>query len=759
MKCPSLPLICSVRGRIIVGFGLLVIILATFAAGSIWLTRQHHSHLTEMEEHADTTALLQEAKLSGSITLTVLQSYLLTGDETTIPEIRAYLAIAEDSITAASATEETWGDEEEIAAFNQLAAGAAFLTETSEQVITLRQSGDVQSATAALEATLPALQQVGLEIDRVTEFERQEVAALRSQADTTGGLAFWFAVIAGGGGAVLALAASVLIARSILKPLRSLESAALAVASGDLEARARPSGPRELANLATSLNQMTESLLDASQRREIMEALRQSEQRFRAAFESSALGTGIVALDGHFQQVNQTWCDMLGYSQEEMTARTFTEVTHPDDVEQSQATARSLTAGETSGITLEKRYLHKAGHVVWAIVSASVVRDAQGNALYMVSQLQDITDRKRAEEALRESEERWRSLVENAPSFISTIDRDGTVLSINRTLPGLTPEQMIGTSVYDYTHPEYRSQARECYERVFQTGEAGSLETAGIRGDGDPFWYVSLVGPIENDGQIVALTIITTDVTDRKRAEEELQRLNRRLEEINASLEERVRERTEELRLANEELQQRNRQLLDARAQAATDSVTGISNHRTFQERIRDEVSRAEINATTVGLIMLDIDGFKAVNDSQGHLSGDEILRQLASTIEDVVGRERAYRYGGDEFAVLLPLTDRRDTARMAERLRQAAERQNNGDGNVITLSLGVASFPEAAGSAEELIYGADAAGRSTPSEHWLPPWWPRTRRPAPMWSGVPGTPSCWRKSWASRKRKHRPCG
>jgi diguanylate cyclase (GGDEF)-like protein/PAS domain S-box-containing protein len=379
-------------------------------------------------------------------------------------------------------------------------------------------------------------------------------------------------------------------------------------------------------------------------------------------------------------------------------------------VEQSQATARSLIAGETSGITLEKRYLHKAGHVVWAIVSASVVRDAQGDALYIVSQLQDITDRKRAEDALRESEERWRSLVENAPSFISTIDRDGTVLSINRTLPGLTPEQMIGTSVYDYTHPEYRSQARECYERVFQTGEAGSLETAGIRGDGDPFWYVSLVGPIENDGQIVALTIIATDVTDRKRAEEELQRLNRQLEEINASLEERVRERTEELRLANEELQQRNRQLLDARAQAATDSVTGISNHRTFQERIRDEVSWAEINATTVGLIMLDIDGFKAVNDSQGHLSGDEILRQLASTIEDVVGRERAYRYGGDEFAVLLPLTDRRDTARMAERLRQAAERQNNGDGNMITLSLGVASFPEAAGSAEELIYGADAA-------------------------------------------------
>jgi diguanylate cyclase (GGDEF)-like protein len=179
------------------------------------------------------------------------------------------------------------------------------------------------------------------------------------------------------------------------------------------------------------------------------------------------------------------------------------------------------------------------------------------------------------------------------------------------------------------------------------------------------------------------LNALERSQAERQRAQEELRLLNERLvkeqqevEALNRSLEAKVRERTKELRLANEELRGRNSELQDARAQAATDALTGLRNHRAFQEKVREEIARAEGNGSPLGLIMMDIDGFKHVNDSRGHLVGDSILRDLASSLTDHVGRESAYRYGGDEFALLLPGVDRRKTATVAEQLRRAVENQ-----------------------------------------------------------------------------------
>jgi diguanylate cyclase (GGDEF)-like protein len=173
---------------------------------------------------------------------------------------------------------------------------------------------------------------------------------------------------------------------------------------------------------------------------------------------------------------------------------------------------------------------------------------------------------------------------------------------------------------------------------------------------------------------------------------------------------EKLEQRERELVRSNDELQQRNRQLVDARTQAATDGLTGLRNHRKFHERVREEVTHAEAEGGNTGLVMLDLDGFKKINDSEGHLAGDEILRKVSVVLAEVAGIQHTYRYGGDEFAVLLPGSDREQTAETAEQMRGAVESRIGGDGLPLTVSLGVAAYPETAGSAEELIYRADAA-------------------------------------------------
>jgi diguanylate cyclase (GGDEF)-like protein len=170
-------------------------------------------------------------------------------------------------------------------------------------------------------------------------------------------------------------------------------------------------------------------------------------------------------------------------------------------------------------------------------------------------------------------------------------------------------------------------------------------------------------------------------------------------------------QRTEELRLSNEELRQRNRQLLDARYQAATDPLTGLLNHRTFHERIKEVVAERLQDGGSASLIMVDIDNFKRVNDLLGHMAGDHVLRDISATIAEVVGEYATYRYGGDEFAILLPEAGRSEAFSVADRiLKSVKTRVRSQDGDKATISLGVACFPDWASSAEELLYRADMA-------------------------------------------------
>ncbi len=157
---------------------------------------------------------------------------------------------------------------------------------------------------------------------------------------------------------------------------------------------------------------MIGTVQDVTERKQAEVQLRESEARFRATFEQAAVGIAHVRPDGRWLRVNQRLCDIVGYTREEMLARTFQDITHPDDVERDLNGARQLLAGEIPIYSVEKRYLCKNGQTVWVNVTVSLVRRASGEPDYQIVVAEDISDRKRAEEAQREGVLRLRMAVQ-----------------------------------------------------------------------------------------------------------------------------------------------------------------------------------------------------------------------------------------------------------------------------------------------------------------------------------------------------------
>jgi len=161
----------------------------------------------------------------------------------------------------------------------------------------------------------------------------------------------------------------------------------------------------------------------------------------------------------------------------------------------------------------------------WESISVSPLKDKSGNTRALVTVVRNITERKQMEEALRESEERWRLLIQNTPDIILTVDHDGTILSINRTFLGTVVEDVIGRSVYDGVAPEYCETVRKSLERVFQTGKPEICDVLGTGIQGlSTAWYEVRVVPIERNEKVLNVTLIGTDITQRKDAEAQLRK-------------------------------------------------------------------------------------------------------------------------------------------------------------------------------------------------------------------------------------------
>src|SRR3974377_753561 len=148
--------------------------------------------------------------------------------------------------------------------------------------------------------------------------------------------------------------------------------------------------------------------------------LRVESSPFRSAFEYAAIGMVLADIEGRCLAANRAFCEMVGYAEDELLPQEFARLTHPDDLPENLRLGRQLITGEINSFIYEKRYRHKDGRVVWVLLSASVVRDDYGHPLYVISQVQDITERKHAEIAEREQRELAEGLRDTAQALSTT---------------------------------------------------------------------------------------------------------------------------------------------------------------------------------------------------------------------------------------------------------------------------------------------------------------------------------------------------
>src|SRR5215218_5466259 len=371
---------------------------------------------------------------------------------------------------------------------------------------------------------------------------------------------------------------------------------------------------------------------DVTERKRAESALRESEQRFRGSFERAATGMALVGTDGRFLRVNRSLCEILGYTERELLGKTFQETTHPDDLEVDLEHLRQLLVRVVRTYQTEKRYLHKDGHVVWTLLSVSVVHDEENEPLYFICQIQDVTERKKVEKCIIESEERFRSLVQNSSDIITILEADGTVRYVSpavKRVTGYKPEEKVGTNAFGSVHPDDRDRALATFAEVLKRpGLHPRLEFRVPHKDGSWSYLEHVVNNLLDDPAVRGVVVNSWDVTERKALVEQLS------------------------------------------YQAFHDLLTGLPNRALFMDRLERALTRAHRRGTRVAVLFTDLDNFKVINDSLGHKAGDQLLVAVAERLKTCLRPEDTVaRLGGDEFTLLLE-----DISRVGE-VVQVAER------------------------------------------------------------------------------------
>lgn len=269
---------------------------------------------------------------------------------------------------------------------------------------------------------------------------------------------------------------------------------------------------------------------EVSDRQQFEVSLQESEARFRSAFDDAAIGMALVALDGHWLKVNNSLCNIVGYSEAELLTMTFQEITHPDDLETDLHYVRQMLTDEIRTYQMEKRYFHKSGHVIWILLSVSLIRDEQGQPLYFIPQIQDITGRRQAEQALQERESILRSFYESAPMMMGVVELGDEDIrhvydnTASANFFGLTTEEMKGRWASELGVPEnVRHFWLDYYRQSQTTDQPVHFEYTHTAETKVKYFSVTVSTIPPDRSNVSRFSYVIEDISDRHQAQEKIE--------------------------------------------------------------------------------------------------------------------------------------------------------------------------------------------------------------------------------------------
>jgi diguanylate cyclase (GGDEF)-like protein/PAS domain S-box-containing protein len=410
-------------------------------------------------------------------------------------------------------------------------------------------------------------------------------------------------------------------------------------------------------------------LSDITERVRTEDELRESEIRYKTLFDCAADAIFVHDLRGKFLDVNTVACERYGYSKEEFLQMTPQDVT---TLGRAKNMLQRVDEIRTQGYFLyETVHVRRDGTMIPTEVSSQII-EYHGRSV-VLSIARDITERKQAEEALRESETRLRKLFEAIPEAVMVHDEDGNILHINdvgaKRLEW-SAEDLVGKNLREIIKPENATVLSD-HARMARTDGSSSLEITYISRTGK--YIVAEVNerPIELEGKSVILSV-ARDITERKRAEQQLAYI------------------------------------------ATHDALTGLPNRVLFNDRLNLALAQAQRHQQKLAVLLLDLDRFKDINDTLGHSVGDQLLRVTSRRLKGLLRKsDTLARMGGDEFLFLVIDIDRlENVTEVARKILGSFRAPFVIEDHELhsTASIGVTIFPDDGVDADTLLKNADIA-------------------------------------------------
>lgn len=474
----------------------------------------------------------------------------------------------------------------------------------------------------------------------------------------------------------------------------------------------RAFSPEEAADLryfATIIEEYLHNIERQVHTENIASNLWRTENLFKQTFSQAAVGMALVSLDGYWLRVNRRICEMLRYSESELLALTFQDITHPDELNTDLDLLNKLLAGTIPTYSMEKRYFRSDKTIIWTQLTVSLNRQLDGSPHHFIAVIVDITERKEAEAglyilqheleervALRTQElntvvnklnieiqsrintqlqlnaekERLRAITDNMPALISQVDADETYLFANSTYLkwfGIDEDSLKTMHVREFIGEKAYLTAKPMIDKVL-SGQTVSFEHE-LRARTEMLTIKTILVPGETHG----FYILSMDISELKR----LQR--------------------------------------HAEYEAMHDTLTVLPNRRAFRQQLKLSISECMASGQPMALLFLDLDGFKQINDTLGHDIGDLVLIHVAKLLSGcVLDKGFVARLAGDEFTVILnKLTDPAKQLKQfcAEIMSQlSALTRIEGTEVRLTVSIGATLYLGNNTTGESLLSKADAA-------------------------------------------------